>query len=140
MVDDIITAIETQLKTLFSSAVVYRHYQPQNFKTPSFLISVTDQNYEPLLSGYYSGKLSLDIQYFSSAKTVDIKAIRTDCLTVQETLMREFDTFGDFRTLDKDARITDEVLHFTFNVNYREKLDVTNTLMESVTISESIKG
>ena len=85
MVDDILTAIKTELAVLCPSAVVYKFYQPQNFKTPSFLISVTDQNYGRLLRGSFAGKISLDVQYFSGAKSVDIKATRADCVSMQET-------------------------------------------------------
>lgn len=118
MTDDIITAIETELKTLCPT--VYRFYCPQKFKTPSFLISVTDQGYGRLLRGSFAGKISLDIQYFSGAKSVDIKAARTDCVSMQEILLRRFNLIGGFRCINKDARITDNVLHFTFGVKYRE--------------------
>lgn len=137
MTDDIIAAIETQLKTLCPT--VYRFYCPQNFKTPSFLISVTDQDYKRLLTGSFSGKLSLDVQYFSGAKSVDIKAIRADCVSMQETLLRGFNLVGSFRVLNKDARITDNVLHFTFDVKYSERVSNNDPLMQSMTQNTNTK-
>lgn len=119
MTDDIISAVETQLKALCPT--VYRFYQPQKFKTPSFLISVVDQDYSRLLRGSSNSKLSLDVQYFSGAKSVDIKAIRADCVSMQETLLRGFDLIGRFRCINKDTRITDNVLHFMFDIKYSER-------------------
>ena len=133
MVDGVIMAIETELKTLCST--VYRFYCPQNFKTPSFLISVTDQDYSRLLTGSSAGKISLDVQYFSGAKSVDIKAIRADCVSMQEMLLRGFNLVGGFRCINKDARITDNVLHFTFDVKYRECVAVANQMMEKINLT-----
>lgn len=133
MVDDIVTAIETELKTLCPT--VYRFYCPQHFKTPSFLISVTDQNYSRLLQGSFAGKISLDVQYFSGAKSVDIKATRADCVSMQEMLLRGFNLVGGFRCINKDVRITDNVLHFTFNVKYRECVAETNPIMEKINLT-----
>lgn len=133
MVDDIITAIEAELKNLCPT--VYKFYQPQKFKTPSFLISVTDQNYGRLLHGSFAGKISLDVQYFSGAKSVDIKATRADCVSMQETLLRGFNLVGGFRCINKDARITDNVLHFTFDVKYRECVAAANPIMEKINLT-----
>jgi hypothetical protein len=139
MTDDIITAIETQLKVLAPAATIYRFYCPQNFKTPSFLISVIDHDYGRLLRGTYTGKLSFDVQYFSGAKSVDIKAIRTDCVSVQETLLRGLNLVGRFRCINKNARITDNVLHVTFDIKYSERVVVMDPLMNSMTNSTKEK-
>lgn len=137
MTDDIIAAIEARLKTFCPT--VYRFYCPQKFKTPSFLISVTDQDYGRLLRGAFTGKLSLDLQYFSGAKAVDLKAIRADCVSMQETLLRGFNLIGRFRCVNKDVRITDNVLHFTFDIKYSERVTVTDPQMKSVTNSAKEK-
>lgn len=133
MTDEIIAAVEAQLKTLCPT--VYRFYCPQKFKTPSFLISVTDQGYARLLTGSFAGKISLDVQYFSGAKSVDIKAIRADCVSMQETLLRGFNLVGGFRCVNKDARITDNVLHFTFDVKYREGIAAANPIMKNLILT-----
>lgn len=134
MTDDIITAVEMQLKAVCPAAIVYRFYCPQKFRTPSFLISVTDQDYTRLLHGSFAGKLSLDVQYFSGAKSVDIKAIRADCVSMQETLLCGLNLAGRFRCINKDARITDNVLHVTFDVKYSERAAATNPLMQKINL------
>lgn len=136
MVDDIITAIETELKTLCPNiAEIYRYYCPQHFKTPSFLISVIDHGHGRLLRGTSSSKLSLDIQYFSGAKSVDIKAIRADCVSMQETLLRGLNLVGRFRIINKDARITDNVLHLTCDVKYSERDKITDPYMNKINLT-----
>ncbi|QEY33732.1 hypothetical protein FL966_00910 [Caproiciproducens galactitolivorans] len=139
MTDDIIAAIETQLNVLAPTATIYRYYCPQNFKTPSFLISIIDQDYGRLLRGTYTGKLSFDVQYFSGTKLIDIKATRADCISMQETLLKGMDLVGRFRCINKDARITDNVLHFTFDIKYSERAVVTDPQMNSVTNSTKEK-
>ena len=135
MMDDIIAAVETRLKALNPNARVYQFYQPQKFETPSFLISVVDQDYGRRLRGSFDSKLSLDVQYFSGAKSVDIKATRADCVSMQETLLRGFNLIGKFRCINKDARITDNVLHFTFDIKYSERAVITNPLMQKINLT-----
>lgn len=135
MTDDIILAVETQLKALYPNATVYCFYCPQNFKTPSFLISVVDQDYGRLLRGSFNSKLSLDVQYFSGEKSVDIKATRADCVSMQETLLRRFNLIGRFRCINKDARITDNVLHFMFDIKYSERAVSADPHMEKMKLT-----
>lgn len=93
---------------------------PQNFSKPSFFTSVIDQDYEKRLNIKNKGLLSFDVAYFSAE---EISKIKSDCLVKQEDLLREFDLIGTvnkFRVLNKNARITDNVLHMTFDVNYSE--------------------
>ena len=133
MTDDIIAAVETQLKALYPSAVVCRHYCPQNFN--AFLISITEASFGGLHKGMFAGKLSFDVQYFSGAKPDDIGAIRADCISVQETLFHGFDVIGRLRCVKKDAKITDNVLHFTFDVPYRERTTSADTSIGNLTIN-----
>lgn len=90
---------------------------PQNFKKPSFVILTIDQDYSKRLNTKYKSRIGFDIAYFSDKPITEIKS---DCLAVQEILLREFDYFGAFKALNKNARITDNVLHMTFDVNYSE--------------------
>lgn len=110
-------AITQKLKELYPNYQVYADNVPQNFKTPAFVIYVIEQEYNKRLDNKYNGRISLDVAYFSDKGKNEIKS---DCLTMQETLLREFDTFGAFRAINKNARITDNVLHITFDVSYSE--------------------
>ncbi|MHB8065148.1 MAG: phage tail terminator family protein, partial [Ruminiclostridium sp.] len=90
---------------------------PQKFTPPAFVIFEIDQDYSKRLNEKYNGRISFDVAYFSDKGTSDIKS---DCFAVQEVLLRGFDYFGAFKALNKNARITDNVLHITFDVNYSE--------------------
>lgn len=139
MISDLQTAIKFKLNGLYGEYTVYTDYIPQHFKTPSFLISIADQNYTKLLKDTYQGIITFDVQYFSGAKPTDIKATRLDCLTVQENLFRAFDTLGLCHPYNMGTKIMDEVLHFTFTVKYSEKMTTASELIEAITISETIK-
>lgn len=118
MISDVKQAIINKLLEVYPTG--YRRYDediPQNFKPPAFLVSVIDQSYIKRSCNQYKGLLSFDVAYFSEKVTTEIKA---DCLRVQEDLLRAFDYVGTFKVLNKDARITDNVLHITFDIKYSE--------------------
>lgn len=112
-----INAIAQKLKELYPNYQVYADNVPQNFKTPAFVIFVIEQEYNKRLDDKYNGRISLDVAYFSNKGKNEIKS---NCLEVQETLLREFDEVGAFRAINKNARITDNVLHVTFDIRYSE--------------------
>lgn len=117
MIDSIKQAIVNKLLELFPSYTIYDEDIPQNFKKKSFLITLTDQDYNKRLNNKSSSLLSFDISYFSNKSVSEIKS---DCLEVQLKLLRGFDLIGTHRVISKQVTITDNVLHFTFNVNYFE--------------------
>lgn len=113
----VINAIAQKLNELYPNCRVYADNVPQNFKAPAFVIYVIEQEYNKRLDNKYNGRISLDVAYFSDKPKSEIKS---DCLEVQETLLREFDEVGEFRILNKNARITDNVLHITFDIRFSE--------------------
>lgn len=122
MINSIKQAIVNKLTELYPINAIYDEDVPQNFKTPSFLITLIDQDYNKKLNVNFKSLLSFDVAYFSNKENNEIK---NDCLTVQLNLIRSFDLIGSYRILNKQTTITDNVLHFTFNINYSEiKVDV----------------
>ena len=117
MISDIKSAIVYKLKDLFPECKRYTDDIPQKFSKPAFVIFQIDQDYSKRLNSKYNGRISFDVAYFSDKGIADIKS---DCFSKQEVLLRGFDTFGAFKALNKNARITDNVLHMTFDVNYSE--------------------
>mgnify|MGYP000966763840 CR=1 FL=1 len=134
MVSDIKSAIKAKLKELYPDDVrKIRRYTddiPQNFIKPAFVIFEIEHDYEKRLNTKHNAQISFDIAYFSDKPTYEVKS---DCLKVQEVLLREFDYFGQFKALDKNARITDNVLHMTFDVNYSEVKAETQIPMQTQT-------
>jgi len=128
MISDIKVAIATKLHCLYPHCTIYDEDVPQKFFKPSFLISIVDQQYKKVLNNKYSGTLLIDLAYF----TEKLHAIKNDCLTVQEELLRQFDLFGTFRATDKQCEIVDEVLHFTFKIKYKEMNQLEFVAMEKL--------
>lgn len=136
MISNIKQAIVNKLLELYPDYTIYDEDVPQNFKTPSFLISLIEQNYSKRLNNKYKSTLSFDIAYFSD---VDSTEIKNDCLDVQIDLIRAFDLVGSYRVLNKQATITDDVLHVTFDINYSELKEEEFTKMQKQTTNEYVK-
>lgn len=117
MISDIKQAIAQKILELYPEATVYDEDIPQNFKTPSFLVTVIEQNYGKRLDNKYNSTVSFDVAYFSEKGKNETKS---DCQAVQVNLLRAFELVGTFRVQNLQATIVDNVLHITFDVRYSE--------------------
>lgn len=117
MINETKQAIANKLKELYPAHKVYMEDVPQNFKTPSFLLILTDQDYNKLLLNKFKSLLSFDVAYYSDKDKIEIKE---DCQDVQINLFRSFDLVGGYRIKSKQAAIVDNVLHFTFSIEISE--------------------
>ena len=134
MISDVKTAIINQLGELFPSG--YRFYDeivPEDASKPYFLISLLVQTYNKRFNRTYSGVLSMDITYDSNQTN-----IKPDCINIMERLQREFDFAGNYRLKNKTAKITDNVLHFTFDIQYSEVKEEQYTQMQQQTINTKL--
>lgn len=117
MINDIKQSIVNTLLNIYPGVTIYDEDIPQNFKTPCFLISLTNYSYNKRIDNKFNGEVSFDISFFSSEEKTDIK---NDCIRVQQDLFRNFDLIGTYRPISKNATIVDNVLHFVFNIKYSE--------------------
>ncbi len=117
MINNIKQAIVNRLLELYPEYTIYDEDIPQNFKKQSFLITLTDQDYNKRLNNKFKSLVSFDVAYFSNKRVTEIKE---DCFDKQVSLFRSFDLIGAYRVLNKQANTTDNVLHFTFDINYSE--------------------
>ncbi|WIV11379.1 DUF6838 family protein [Proteiniborus sp. MB09-C3] len=117
MINSIKQSIINKLLKLYPEYTIYDENVPENFEKKSFLIKLIDQKYNKRLNSKYKSIISFDVAYFSDKSTTEIKS---DCLEVQLNLIRTFDLIGTYRALNKQATITDNVLHFKFDINYSE--------------------
>ena len=117
MISEIKQAIVQEILGLYPTVTVYADDIPQNFKKPSFLVTVIEQSYGKRLDNKYNSTVSFDVAYFSDK---DKSEIKSDCQAVQVTLLRAFDLADTFRTRNLQATIVDNVLHITFDVSYSE--------------------
>ena len=117
MISELKQAIAQEILGLYPSATVYADDIPQNFKKPSFLLTLIEQNYGKRLDNKFTSTVSLDLAYFSDKEKSDIKS---DCHAVQVNLLQDFDLVGTFRPQNLQATIVDNVLHITFDISYSE--------------------
>jgi hypothetical protein len=154
MISDIRNAIVYKLKELFQSCKRYVDDIPQNFSKPAFVVFEIDQDYSKRHNTKYNGRISFDIAYFSDKPEPEIKS---DCFAKQETLLRGFDFITSYvevvdekteekslvanqtyKVTNKNARITDNVLHMTFDVRYSELKKTTEVQMSEQTTNTSL--
>jgi hypothetical protein len=165
MISEVKQAIVNKLLELYSTANGYTIYDediPQNFKRPSFLVTVIEQSYDKRLHNTYKSTVSFDLAYFSDKNKNDVKS---DCQEVQVNLLRGFDIIStykivveepeepeepeeepeetlvpdkNFRVLNKNAQIIDNVLHLTFDVNYSESKVEESTEMQEQTTTTNL--
>lgn len=136
MISEIKSAIAQKILEQYPSSTIYDEDIPQNFKTPSFLVTVIEQNYGKRLANKYNSTVSFDVAYFSDKGKNEIKS---DCQAVQVNLLRAFDLMGGFRAQNLQATIVDNVLQITFNVNYSELKIEEFTKMQTQTTNEYVK-
>mgnify|MGYP000922519517 FL=1 len=130
MVNEIINAIAQRLNELYPNYKCYTDDIPQKFTLPAFVIFTIDQDYSKRLNSKYKSRIGFDLAYFSDKAKQEIKS---DCLAVQENLLRNFDVLKTFKVVNKNARITDNVLHVTFDINYSEMKIEDQILMQTQT-------
>lgn len=123
MISKIKQAIIDKLAELYPSGYLFHEDKvPQKFKSPAFIVLVVDHEYGKRMNTKYKGVISFDVAYFSDKNQADVIS---DCLLKQEALLRGFDRIGTYRAVDVTSRITDNVLHVFFNINYSEmKTDI----------------
>jgi len=117
MINDIKQAIAQKIHEQYPSSTIYDEDIPQNFKTPSFLVTVIEQSYGKRLANKYNSTVSFDVAYFSDKGKNETKS---DCQAAQVNLLRAFELVGTFRVQNLQATIVDNVLHITFDVRYSE--------------------
>ncbi len=131
MINDIRQAVINKLIEVYP-AITERWLDTalQDFTPPAFQLNVTGHSYTKRLSNKYNAILSMELAYFSDA---DNQSKISDCLEKQETLLRALDFVGTYKVNNKNAQITDAVLHITFDVSYSEMKQDTAILMQTQT-------
>ena len=138
MINDVKQAIVDKLSTLFPVADGYKVFDesaPADSTAPYFLIMITKQVYGKKLNTKYQSTLSFDLAYFSDKATTEIRA---DCCGVQEMILKAFDVVGAYRVRNKNAQITENVLHVTFDISYSEMKVEDITYMQQAETSTNI--
>lgn len=116
MMDRMYHSIKSGLKAV-KDCRVYQEDVFQNFSTPSWLILPYDQHPAAGINGCINNRVRLDVAYFPKDDT----EINAECWAIGQSLARDFRMEG-FKIKNRSLKITDDVLHFMFDVDYREYL------------------
>lgn len=115
---------------------VYCEDVPQNFTVPCFMVTLYDQNPSRGINGRLKNTVNLDVLYFPENKNQAEQ--QEECWSVGQELTREFAAPG-FKIKNRNLKIEDKVLHFMFDVDYREYLEDSTPQMQSMIQNEEIK-
>lgn len=118
------------------SCKVYREDVPQFFAAPCFMVTLYDQNPSRGINGRLKNEVSLDVLYFPENKGQ--ARAQEECWEIGQDLAREFAAPG-FKIKNRNLRIEDNVLHFMFDVDYRELLDIPVPQMQTMSQDTKLK-
>lgn len=137
MINDVYKGISAECKTANPAAKVYRDNIPQNFKTPAFYAELLKFSPSRSLNSKQRISSQFDLQYFPDGEPTEYK---TKCIQMQEELSRRFHVLeGSFYVKDRSFKVTDDVLHFQFTVDYTEALITEKTPMQELETNTNLK-
>ena len=114
-------------------AGIYRDNIPQNAEPPFILAFVIDTDVRRRLADRQRIKQSFDVQYFPGG---EIQNYRKECEKVKQEMLRRFDVISadgiSFYVRERNANVTDDVLHFLFSVTYTEWKEAGEPKMEEL--------
>ncbi len=133
MIDRLYKSIAAGLKEI-RPCKVYVEDVPQNFAQPSFMITFHEQNPTRGINGKLKNTVGADISYFPESGSEPFE----ECWRVGEDLSREFKA-ADFKVRNRNLKIVDNVLHFLFELDYREYLPDEMPAMQTISQNTGIK-
>lgn len=113
---------------------VYIEDVPQDFKQPSFFITIYQQDNVRGINGRLKNEVNIDVMYFPADGPEKIE----ECLTVGQEMNREF-YVKDFKINNRSMKIEDGTLHYMFDVAYREFKEQEAAQMAELSQNERIK-
>jgi len=137
MINDVHNGIKAECKVVVPGIKVYRDNIPQNFITPSFFVELIDFTPARSINDKQRITAQFDLQYFPDGDPTEYK---TKCIKMQEELSRHFHVLeGSFYVKDRSFKVTDDVLHFQFTVDYTEAFIVDGTPMQELETNTNMK-
>lgn len=121
-IDTLYKAVSAECRTAAPElAKIYRDNIPQHVELPFVLVLIIDTDVNRRLANQQRIKQSFDVQYFPGC---GIQDRRKECEKVKQEMLRHFDVISadgiSFYVREKNANVTDDVLHFMFSVTYTE--------------------
>ncbi len=134
MIESIKEAMINRLLELYPDYTVYDEDLPSEYQKPAFLINVKSQNYTSLLQGKFKNQVNFDISYYSNVT----ETVKRDCLDIGQVLLAEFDLAQNYRIKNRKAETIDNVLHFTFDIQYFISKEELSTKMQKKEMNTNI--
>ena len=135
MINELCRAVAAGLKEV-KACKVYREDVPQRMSLPCFMVTIYDQNPSRGINGRLKNAVSLDVLYFPENRSQ--AELQEECWNTGQGLAREFAAPG-FKIKNRNLKIEDNVLHFLFDVDYREYLETTDAKMQTMSQNMDIK-
>lgn len=117
MINDIRQAIAEKLLQLYPDYICYTEEVPQDINPPAFSIMVVEHEYAKQLNTRFKGRISFEVTYYPSNAST---GLLSDCINVQEVLMRNFNSIGNLRVNNRKAQIKENKLHLVIEFIYIE--------------------
>lgn len=137
MINDVYKGILAECKIVNPAAKAHRDNTPQNFTPPAFLAEMIDFTPTRSINGKQRVSAQFDLQYFPDGEPTGYKM---KCIQMQEKLSRYFHVLeGSFYVKDRSFKVTDDVLHFQFTVDYTEAYIADETPMQELETNTNIK-
>lgn len=133
MIEKLYKNIAAGLKAV-KPCTVYVEDVPQGFKQPSFLIAFYEQNPTRGINGRLKNTVNVDVSYFPESK----QETDEECWEIGQGLARELEV-SEFKMKNRNIKITDHVLHYMFDVDYREFCASTTPTMQEMTQQTEVK-
>ena len=120
MISNIIQAIADTINNDFNGVTIYQDNIPKGFKTPAFVIYTIDIESNRKINDCNESIISFDLCYFSDSnridKLYDMEKVR-DYFMHMHTVSDGVDTF---RLLNRQNKTVDDVVHYTFDIKYKD--------------------
>ena len=87
-----------------------------------------------VLDGRLKNSVRVDVSYLPATDREPYE----ECWLVSQDLSREF-IVADFKIRNRNLKIVDSVLHFLFDVDYREYQENNSTAMQTISQNTDIK-
>ena len=113
---------------------VYVEDVPQNFAQPSFLVTFYEQEPSRGINGRLKNSVKVDVSYFPKSGNEPFE----ECWCVGQDLSREF-AAENFKIKNRNLKIVDSVLHFLFDIEYREYRKNDSVEMQTMSQDTDIK-
>ena len=133
MIDRIKEAIVNRLSELYPDITVYDEDLPADYPKPALLINVKSLNYTSLLQGNFKNQINFDITYYSNLSDT----VKGDCLNIGQALLNGF-SLSDYRLKNKRAETIDNVLHFTFELQYTVRKEEVSIKMQKQELNTNL--